>query len=236
MWSLRSSRTSCSIFIKPSQTWSIRRFTSCRPTVCPARALSRRSTRSRMCMRTGAQPYGYRLFSDVWKHWFTFYLILAGTSWQIASLRLLHGRRQKPSLPWLVTVSDICSSEESEALNWIFLCWYGHVVLSVTDAVFLILYKELYYRHIYAKVSVSVCSSVSLNDKKSLCEYSFSPLGGVSALVWCEELSIMSLFFICREVQLLTRGLSPTTITATSSTTFSVSANSSFTCDGIQFG
>lgn len=27
--------------------------------------------------------------------------------------------------------------------------------LSPTDAVFLILYKELYYRHIYAKVSVS---------------------------------------------------------------------------------
>ena len=27
-----------------------------------------------------------------------------------------------------------------------------------TDAVFLILYKELYYRHIYAKVSVSNCS------------------------------------------------------------------------------
>lgn len=25
-----------------------------------------------------------------------------------------------------------------------------------TDAVFLILYKELYYRHIYAKVSVSI--------------------------------------------------------------------------------
>lgn len=25
------------------------------------------------------------------------------------------------------------------------------------DAVFLILYKELYYRHIYAKVSVSSC-------------------------------------------------------------------------------
>lgn len=31
-------------------------------------------------------------------------------------------------------------------------------LLSPTDAVFLILYKELYYRHIYAKVSVSNCS------------------------------------------------------------------------------
>lgn len=31
-------------------------------------------------------------------------------------------------------------------------------VLSSSDAVFLILYKELYYRHIYAKVSVSSCS------------------------------------------------------------------------------
>lgn len=28
-------------------------------------------------------------------------------------------------------------------------------LLSLADAVFLILYKELYYRHIYAKVSVS---------------------------------------------------------------------------------
>lgn len=36
-----------------------------------------------------------------------------------------------------------------------------HVIVilsSSTDAVFLILYKELYYRHIYAKVSVSICS------------------------------------------------------------------------------
>ncbi len=37
--------------------------------------------------------------------------------------------------------------------------WF-HVVclLCPVDAVFLILYKELYYRHIYAKVSVSNCS------------------------------------------------------------------------------
>lgn len=81
-----------------------------------------------------------------------------------------------------------------------------------------------------------VCTSVSLNDNKSLCEYSCSPLDGVSAVVWCEQLSILRLFFIYREVQLLTRGLSPTTITATSSTTFSVSTYSSFTCDGITFG
>lgn len=35
-------------------------------------------------------------------------------------------------------------------------------VLSFADAVFLILYKELYYRHIYAKVSVSTCSCIYL--------------------------------------------------------------------------
>lgn len=41
-------------------------------------------------------------------------------------------------------------------------CWNEEMirsfcVLSLADAVFLILYKELYYRHIYAKVSVSTC-------------------------------------------------------------------------------
>lgn len=35
--------------------------------------------------------------------------------------------------------------------------FYGFCLLSSADAVFLILYKELYYRHIYAKVSVSIC-------------------------------------------------------------------------------
>lgn len=35
--------------------------------------------------------------------------------------------------------------------------FYAFCLLFSTDAVFLILYKELYYRHIYAKVSVSIC-------------------------------------------------------------------------------
>uniref|UniRef100_A0A8C1BQT1 Eukaryotic translation initiation factor 3 subunit L n=1 Tax=Cyprinus carpio carpio TaxID=630221 RepID=A0A8C1BQT1_CYPCA len=56
------------------------------------------------------------------------------------------------------------------------------------DAVFLILYKELYYRHIYAKVSVSV----------------FAHPWIVSSCLSC--LSIMRLFLMYREVQLLTRG------------------------------
>ncbi len=168
-WSLRSSRTSCSIFIKPSPTWSIRRFTSCRPTVCPARALSRRSTRSRMCMRTGAQPYGYRLCSDVWKCWFTFYLILAGTSWQNASLRLLHGRRQKPSLPWLVAVSDICSAEESEFINFL-LIWVCCLVC-YRYCFHYPLQGAVLQAHLRQSQRECVCTSVSLNDNKNFCEY-----------------------------------------------------------------
>ncbi len=151
-WSLRSSRTSCSIFIKPSQTWSIRRLRAAGQP-CVQREHWAEDYEIQDVYETGAQPYGYRLCSDVWKCWFTFYLILAGTSWPNASLRLLHGRRQKPSLPWLVAVSDICSAEESEFIYFL-LIWV--CCLSVTDTVFIILYKELYYRHIYAKVSVSV--------------------------------------------------------------------------------
>ena len=40
-------------------------------------------------------------------------------------------------------------------------------LLPPTDAVFLILYKELYYRHVYAKVSVSNRSiqiSIQINE------------------------------------------------------------------------
>lgn len=53
MSSQRWSRTSCSIFTKQSLIWSTRRFMSCSQTVCPARALSKRSMRSRMFMKTG---------------------------------------------------------------------------------------------------------------------------------------------------------------------------------------
>lgn len=42
-------------------------------------------------------------------------------------------------------------------------------VLSLADAVFLILYKELYYRHIYAKVSVSICLVYVHLKYSSLC-------------------------------------------------------------------
>lgn len=57
MSSPRSSRTSCSISIKPSRTLSTRRCTSCRPTASPARASSRRSMRSKMSMRTGRSRF-----------------------------------------------------------------------------------------------------------------------------------------------------------------------------------
>lgn len=50
---LRSSRTSCSTFTKPPQTWLTRRCTNCRPIECPVRASSRRSMRSRTFMKTG---------------------------------------------------------------------------------------------------------------------------------------------------------------------------------------
>lgn len=49
----RSSKTSCSISIKPSLIWLIRRCMSCSPIVSPVRVLSKRSMRSRMFMRTG---------------------------------------------------------------------------------------------------------------------------------------------------------------------------------------
>lgn len=39
---------------------------------------------------------------------------------------------------------------------------FNVIVCHPADAVFLILYKELYYRHIYAKVSVSNCSIETL--------------------------------------------------------------------------
>lgn len=176
MWSLRSSRTSCNIFIKPSQTWSIRRFTSCRPTVCPARALSRRSTRSRMFMRTGAQPYGYVDFSDVCREILMYHHILFYFSWnklterffktspwpEAEAIASLVGNGEWIRFFAVIRNPKLLTEQFDDVCFFLFcFCWLAHVVLSVTDAVFLILYKELYYRHIYAKVSVSVFAHLS---------------------------------------------------------------------------
>lgn len=50
-------------------------------------------------------------------------------------------------------------------------------LLSPADAVFLILYKELYYRHIYAKVSVSnsknTHQSLSITEEPAECAETF---------------------------------------------------------------
>ena len=64
------------------------------------------------------------------------------------------------------------------------------------DPIFLNLYRELYYRHIYARVQVILISD------------------------WMTQKKIISDWF--REVPLFTRGLTPTTTTANSSTTFSL--------------
>lgn len=60
-----------------------------------------------------------------------------------------------------------------------------------------------------------------------ICKSRYIFLGFVSALIWRNKLLLccytMSFVFMCREVQLWTRGLNPTTITATFSTISSVS-------------
>lgn len=85
-----------------------------------------------------------------------------------------------------------------------------HLFLWTADAVFLILYKELYYRHIYAKVSVSTSQSKHITFTHRLLQNMQNVLKKKS--------------FFFRVDQLWIRDLSHTTITATFSTTFLVSA------------
>lgn len=90
--------------------------------------------------------------------------------------------------------------------SWINICCLN------ADAVFLILYKELYYRHIYAKVSVSTLEFILL------CYGLHLVFNLHSAFHF--YINILCSFRVARHS---IRDLNPTTIIATSSTTFSVS-------------